>query len=199
MKRHLIVLLVAGLVGVSGPVSAVTLSEFWHNRNGIADTQRHQYPQAISNFETALKTAKGTAKTDLIFNQGSAEFAAGKFDDAARHLQLSVMNTDPIRRSDSFYQMALNDLKSNKQSDAIGHLKSALIDNPNHSAARQTLLQVLKMPPKSPQNKPQPGSKPDSAPKQQLLNKIAQKEAQAKRDKDQKERQKAGTQRTIEW
>ena len=203
MKPQLLGLTLLFIMACHTTVYSAAFTEYWKNRSGISHTQNHRYDKATAAFESGLKTATADARIDMTFNLGSAELAAGKTELATQHLQSTLMSRDPLRRSDSFYQLALAHAKSNNQSLAIGSLKSALMANPNHAAARQTLLELLTMPPKSPKNEPKPDKKPqpkpDSAPKQQLLNKIAEKEAAARRAHQDKNRANSPESRVIEW
>ena len=146
--------------------------------------------------------------TSIHFNLGNALFRLGRYQDAARELELVMIDKKPERRANAMYNMGNVAFKAGQLDPAIKAYASALAINPNDRQAKQNLEFCLKKkreqqnrPDSSKQNQQQNQQQQQPQPKQGMDKNQAERVVQAVEDKEkeqQKKQRQAGGQRKVE-
>ncbi|MBN2537050.1 tetratricopeptide repeat protein [candidate division WOR-3 bacterium] len=82
--------------------------------------------------------------TAIHFNLGNAQFRLGNYQEAARELELALVDKDPVRRANALYNLGNVAFKSGQLAPALQAYKAALLENPKDVQAKQNLEYCLK-------------------------------------------------------
>jgi len=157
---HFILILI-GLVALTGYTHGNPLSDYFNSKSGTTAYKNENYDEAFSHFSTVIDSNKenGIAYSNLgniYFKQQKFDEAIGAYDAASQLLQ----------STDAQFHLAYNKgtvaLSQEDYSNAITHLKRALILNPTHQNAKYNLeLALAKQNQSSPTSNAQ--NNPDSS------------------------------------
>lgn len=171
-------------------------------RQGNSLYNRGKYDEALSRYQMAEVLEPDA--TAIHYNLGNALFRLGRYQDAARELELVMIDKKPERRASAVYNMGNVAFKAGQLDQAIKAYTGALAINPNDRQAKQNLEFCLK-------KKQEQQNKPDSSqqkqqqqqpqPKQGMDRNQAERVVQAVEDKEkeqQKKQRQAGGKRKVE-
>jgi len=147
-------------------------------RQGNGLYNRGKYDEALSHYQMAEVLVPDA--TAIHFNLGNALFRLGRYQDAARELELVMIDKKPERRANAMYNTGNVAFKAGQLDPAIKAYAGALAINPNDRQAKQNLEFCLK-------KKQEQQNKPDSSQKQQQQNQQQQQPKQGM-DRNQAER-----------
>jgi tetratricopeptide (TPR) repeat protein len=171
-------------------------------RKGNSLYSRGKFDQALSNYQMAEVLEPDA--TAIHFNLGNALYRLGRYEDAARELELVMIDKKPARRANAVYNTGNVAFKAGQLDGAIKAYSAALVLNPNDKQAKQNLEFCLK---KKEEQKQQPDStKQNQQPQQQqqqqqMSRDQAERVVQAVEDKEkeqQKKQRQAGGRRKVE-
>jgi tetratricopeptide (TPR) repeat protein len=143
-------------------------------RQGNGLYNRGKYDEALSRYQMAEVLEPDA--TAIHFNLGNALFRLGRYREAARELELVMMDKKPERRANAMYNTGNVAFKAGQLDPAIKAFTGALAINPNDKQAKQNLEFCLK-------KKEEQQNQPDSSQQQQQ-----QQQPQQGMDKNQAER-----------
>ena len=181
-------------------------------RQGNGLYNRGKYDEALSRYQMAEVLEPDA--TAIHYNLGNALFRLGRYQDAARELELVMIDKKPERRANAMYNLGNVAFKAGQLDPAIKAYAGALAINPNDRQAKQNLEFCLK-------KKQEQQNKPDSSqqkqqqqqqnqqqqqqqqpqPKQGMDKNQAERVVQAVEDKEkeqQKKQRQAGGKRKVE-
>jgi len=182
-------------------------------RQGNGLYGRGKYDEALSRYQMAEVLEPDA--TAIHYNLGNALFRLGRYQDAARELELVMIDRKPERRANAMYNLGNVAFKAGQLDPAIKAYAGALAINPNDRQAKQNLEFCLKKkqeqqnkPDSSQQkqqqqqqNPPQQQQQPQPQPKQGMDKNQAERVVQAVEDKEkeqQKKQRQAGGKRQVE-
>jgi len=151
-------------------------------RQGNGLYNRGKYDEALSRYQMAEVLEPDV--TAIHFNLGNALFRLGRYQDAARELELVMMDKKPERRANAMYNTGNVAFKAGQLDPAIKAFTGALAINPNDKQAKQNLEFCLK-------KKEEQQNQPDSSQQQQQQDQQQQQQQQQPQqgmDKNQAER-----------
>jgi len=162
-------------------------------RQGNGLYNRGKYDEALSRYQMAEVLEPDV--TAIHFNLGNALFRLGRYQDAARELELVMMDKKPERRANAMYNTGNVAFKAGQLDPAIKAFTGALAINPNDKQAKQNLEFCLK-------KKEEQQNQPDSSQQQQQQDQNqAERIVQAVEDKEkeqQKKQRQAGGRKQVE-
>ena len=169
-------------------------------RQGNGLYNRGKYDEALSRYQMAEVLEPDA--TAIHFNLGNALFRLGRYQDAARELELVMIDKKPERRANAMYNTGNVAFKAGQLDPAIKAYTGALAINPNDKQAKQNLEFCLK-------KKQEQQDQPDSSKQKQQQNQQqqgmdknqAERVVQAVEDKEkeqQKKQRQAGGKRKVE-
>lgn len=183
-------------------------------RQGNSLYNRGKYDEALSRYQMAEVLEPDA--TAIHYNLGNALFRLGRYQDAARELELVMIDKKPERRANAMYNMGNVAFKAGQLDPAIKAYTSALAINPNDKQAKQNLEFCLKKKQEQ-QNQPdsskqkqqqqqqnqqqQQQQQQQNQPKQGMDKNQAERVVQAVEDKEkeqQKKQRQAGGKRKVE-
>ena len=159
---------------------AADVSSLMRQGNGLYN--RGKYDEALSRYQMAEVLEPDA--TAIHFNLGNALFRLGRYQEAARELELVMIDKKPERRANAMYNMGNVVFKAGQLDPAIKAFAGALAINPNDKQAKQNLEFCLK-------KKQEQQNQPDSSQQQQQQNQQQQQQQQQPQqgmDKNQAER-----------
>jgi len=178
-------------------------------RQGNGLYNRGKYDEALSRYQMAEVLEPDA--TAIHYNLGNALFRLGRYQDAARELELVLIDKKPERRANAMYNMGNVAFKAGQLDPAIKAYAGALAINPNDRQAKQNLEFCLKkkeeqqnQPDSSQQNQQQQQDQQQQQqqqPKQGMDKNQAERVVQAVEDKEkeqQKKQRQAGGKRKVE-
>ena len=179
-------------------------------RQGNGLYNRGKYDKALSHYQMAEVLEPDA--TAIHFNLGNALFRLGKYQDAARELELVMIDKKPERRANGVYNIGNVAFKAGQLDQAIKAYTGALAINPNDRQAKQNLEFCLKKKQeqqnqpdsskqKQQQNQQQQQQQQQQQPKQGMDRNQAERVVQAVEDKEkeqQKKQRQAGGRRKVE-
>ena len=168
-------------------------------RQGNGLYGRGKYDEALSRYQMAEVLEPDA--TAIHFNLGNALFRLGRYREAARELELVMIDKKPERRANAMYNAGNVAFKAGQLDPAIKAYAGALAINPNDKQAKQNLEFCLK---KREEQQNQPDSsqqKQQQQPKQGMDKNQAERIVQAVEDKEkeqQKKQRQAGGRKQVE-
>ena len=148
-------------------------------RQGNSLYSRGKYDEALSRYQMAEVLEPDA--TAIHFNLGNALFRLGRYQDAARELELVMIDKKPERRANAMYNMGNVAFKTGQLDPAIKAYAGALAINPNDKQAKQNLEFCLK-------KKQEQQNQPDSS-KQKQQQKQQQQQNQRQQQQQQQQQQ----------
>ena len=152
-------------------------------RQGNSLYSRGKYDEALSRYQMAEVLEPDA--TAIHFNLGNALFRLGRYQEAARELELVLIDKKPERRANAMYNMGNVAFKAGQLDPAIKAYANALAINPNDKQAKQNLEFCLK---KKEEQQNQPDSTQQQQQNQQQQQEQQQQQPQQGMDKNQAER-----------
>ncbi len=153
-------------------------------RQGNGLYNRGKYDEALSRYQMAEVLEPDA--TAIHFNLGNALFRLGRYQDAARELELVMIDKKPERRANAMYNTGNVAFKAGQLDPAVKAYAAALAINPNDKQAKQNLEFCLK---KKEEQQSQPDSSQQQQQQQQQQNQQQQQQQpQQGMDKNQAER-----------
>ncbi len=144
-------------------------------RQGNGLYNRGKYDEALSRYQMAEVLEPDA--TAIHFNLGNALFRLGRYQEAARELELVMIDKKPERRSNAMYNMGNVAFKAGQLDQAIQAYAGALAINPGDKQAKQNLEFCLK-------KKEEQQNQPDST-QQKQQNQQQQQEQQQQQQQQQ--------------
>jgi len=138
-------------------------------RQGNGLYSRGKYDEALSRYQMAEVLEPDA--TAIHFNLGNALFRLGRYQEAARELELVMIDKKPERRANAMYNMGNVAFKAGQLDPAIKAYAGALAINPNDKQAKQNLEFCLK-------KKQEQQNQPDSSQQKQQQNQRQQQNQQ---------------------
>jgi Ca-activated chloride channel family protein len=153
-------------------------------RQGNSLYNRGKYDEALSRYQMAEVLEPDA--TAIRYNLGNVLFRLGRYQEAARELELVMIDKKPERRANAMYNIGNVAFKAGQLDPAIKAYAGALAINPNDKQAKQNLEFCLK-------KKQEQQNQPDSSQQQQQQNQQQQQQQQQPQpqqgmDKNQAER-----------
>jgi tetratricopeptide (TPR) repeat protein len=153
-------------------------------RQGNGLYSRGKYDEALSRYQMAEVLEPDA--TAIHYNLGNALFRLGRYQEAARELELVMIDKKPERRANAVYNTGNVAFKAGQLDPAIKAYTAALAINPNDKQAKQNLEFSLK-------KKQEQQNQPDSSKQKQQQNQQQQQQQQQQQpqqgmDKNQAER-----------
>jgi tetratricopeptide (TPR) repeat protein len=145
-------------------------------RQGNNLYNRGKHDEALSRYQMAEVLEPDA--TSIHFNLGNALFRLGRYQDAARELELVMIDKKPERRANAMYNMGNVAFKAGQLDPAIKAYAGALAINPNDRQAKQNLEFCLK-------KKQEQQNKPDSSKQNQQQNQHQQQNQQQQQQQQQ--------------
>lgn len=145
-------------------------------RQGNGSYNRGKYDEALSRYQMAEVLEPDA--TAIHFNLGNALFRLGRYQDAARELELVMIDKKPEHRANAMYNMGDVAFKAGQLDQAIKAYAGALAINPSDRQAKQNLEFCLK-------KKQEQQNKPDSSKQQQQQNQQQQQQQQQNQQQQQ--------------
>ena len=127
-------------------------------RQGNSLYGRGKYDEALSRYQMAEVLEPDA--TAIHYNLGNALFRLGKYQEAARELDLVMIDKKPERRANAMYNIGNVAFKAGQLDPAIKAYAGALAINPSDRQAKQNLEFCLK-------KKQEQQNQPDSSKQQQ--------------------------------
>jgi Ca-activated chloride channel family protein len=170
-------------------------------RQGNSLYNRGKYDEALSRYQMAEVLEPDA--TAIRYNLGNVLFRLGRYQEAARELELVMIDKKPERRANAMYNIGNVAFKAGQLDPAIKAYAGALAINPNDKQAKQNLEFCLK-------KKQEQQNQPDSSQQQQqqkpqppqgMDKNQAERVVQAVEDKEkeqQKKQRQAGGKRRVE-
>jgi Ca-activated chloride channel family protein len=153
-------------------------------RQGNGSYNRGKYDEALSHYQMAEVLEPDA--TAIHFNLGNALFRLGRYQEAARELELVMIDKKPERRANAMYNTGNVAFKAGQLDPAIKAFAAALAINPNDKQAKQNLEFCLK-------KKQEQQNKPDSSQqKQQQQNQQQQQNKQQQQQQQQQQKPQQG-------
>jgi Ca-activated chloride channel family protein len=179
-------------------------------RQGNGLYNRGKYDEALSRYQMAEVLEPDA--TAIHFNLGNALFRLGRYQEAARELELVMIDKKPERRANAMYNLGNVAFKTGQLDPAIKAYAGALAINPNDKQAKQNLEFCLKKKQeqqnqpdssqqKQQQNQQQQQQQQQQQPQQGMDKNQAERIVQAVEDKEkeqQKKQRQAGSKRQVE-
>jgi len=152
-------------------------------RQGNGLYNRGKYDEALSRYQMAEVLEPDA--TAIHFNLGNALFRLGRYQEAARELELVMIDKKPERRANAMYNLGNVAFKAGQLDPAIKAYAGALAVNPNDKQAKQNLEFCLK---KKQEQQNQPDSSQQKQQQNQQQQQQQQRQPQQGMDKNQAER-----------
>ncbi len=186
MKQHRLQLFV--LCTLSFVLAAYAADVGGLMRQGNNLYNRGKYDEALSRYQMAEVLEPDA--TAIHFNLGNTLFRLGRYQEAARELELVMIDKKPERRANAMYNIGNVAFKAGQLDPAIKAYMGALAINPNDKQAKQNLEFCLK---KKQEQQSQPDSTQQQQQEQQQQNQQEQQQQQQQQpqqgmDKNQAER-----------
>jgi Ca-activated chloride channel family protein len=149
-------------------------------RQGNGLYNRGEYDEALSRYQMAEVLEPDA--TAIHFNLGNALFRLGKYQEAARELELVMIDKKPERRANAMYNIGNVAFKAGQLDPAIKAYAGALAIDPNDKQAKQNLEFCLK-------KKQEQQNQPDSSQQKQQQNQQQQQDQQQQQQQRQQPEQ----------
>ncbi|MEO0069099.1 MAG: tetratricopeptide repeat protein [candidate division WOR-3 bacterium] len=143
-------------------------------RAGNSHFQRQKYEEALSFYQRAEVLEPDNLR--IHYNIGNTLYRLGRFPEAVQELTLTVVDKNPLVRSQAFYNLGNTFFRMNRLDDAINAYKMALLANPNDRQAKENLEFCLK-------KKQEQSQSPDSTQQEQKSGENQQKMEQQPKPK----------------
>jgi tetratricopeptide (TPR) repeat protein len=106
-------------------------------RSGNSQYARGRYDTALSRYQLAEVLEPDASA--IHYNLGNALFRLGRYQEAARELELALIDRRPLRRANALYNIGNVAFKAGQLDPAIEAYKQALVQNPRDRQAKQNL------------------------------------------------------------
>jgi Ca-activated chloride channel homolog len=106
-------------------------------RSGNSQYARGRYDTALSRYQMAEVLEPDASA--IHYNLGNALFRLGRYQEAARELELALIDRKPLRRANATYNIGNVAFKAGRLDPAIQAYKQALVMNPRDKQAKQNL------------------------------------------------------------
>ena len=158
-------------------------------RQGNGSYNRGKYDEALSHYQMAEVLEPDA--TAIHFNLGNALFRLGRYQEAARELELVMIDKKPERRANAMYNTGNVAFKAGQLDPAIKAYASALAINPSDKQAKQNLEFCLK-------KKQEQQNKPDSSQQKQQQNQQQQQQQNQQQQQPQQGMDKNQAERIVQ-
>jgi Ca-activated chloride channel family protein len=161
------------------PVQHIHAESFERKMNeGVRLYRQKKYPEALKSFQKAGEIKPTDPRAS--FNQGTAFYKLGDWNNAETQFKQSGMVQDPDFTAKSLYNLGTSQLRNGQYAEAVQCYQQSLKLNPNDPDTKYNLklaLQFLKNPPqKKQESKSEEGKKQKSQSQQQQNSEMEKKE-----------------------